>query len=71
MVFHIPRKNNSDYFKDYLDFMIYYTNSREVGSYFESLRLSGWSTSISAKVIRKSSDFDLAVYTIKITERGL
>ena len=71
LVFHIPRQSDSDYYKDYTDFMIYYVNSREPGSYFESLRLAGWSTSITARVIRKSSDFDLVVYTVKVTDRGL
>lgn len=71
MVFHIPRRDDSDYYKDYMDFMIYYVNSREPGSYFESLRMAGWSTSITARVIKKSSDFDLVVYTVKVTDRGL
>ena len=51
--------------------MIYFINSRDTGSFYENLRMKGWSTSISAKVIRKSIDFDLIVYTVKITEKGL
>ncbi len=62
-VYYIPKSDDAkSIYKNYVDFMIYFINSRDVGSFFENLRIKGWSTSISAKVIRKSTDFDLIVY---------
>ena len=38
MVFHIPKENNTNIYKDYVDFMIYFFTARDDGTFFETIR---------------------------------
>ena len=70
-MFNIYRNNNTNIYANYINFMIYFITSRDPNSLFENLRQKGLSNSISAKIIRKSTDFDLVIYVIKLTDQGL
>lgn len=38
MVFHIPKENNANIYKDYVDFMIYFFTTRDDNTFFETIR---------------------------------